>query len=152
MNWNVQLPSTDFSVYELVSEDGRKVVCKYNRSQGTIRLRYDGHYGVFMIEKDQLINRKFALSNVYGSEIGTVTKNLWHENTGSIAFNNPFHKLNYKIDAYSSFIEVSEKGANNICEIESIPHPGREQHYFPILIALAWTQLVNAGVKMEIAA
>ncbi len=149
MNWTVQLPANDFSAYEFSSDSGKKIVCKYNRSQGSLRLRSDDHYGVFMIDGEQLINRKFVLSNVYGSEVGTVIKNLWHENTGHIIFNHPTHKLHYKIDSYSSFIEISDKVINHFCELNSIPHPGREEHYMPVLISLAWMQLVSSGVGLE---
>lgn len=153
MKWSFHSSSPDFSAFELIGENSHKIVCKFNSNEGILRLRFDGHYSVFMFENTQLINRKFSITNVYGSEVGTVTRNLWHENTGIISLNHSLpHKLTYKINVFSSSIEVSEKGVKSICELHSLPDVGRELHFIPVLIALAWTQIINSNFKLEIAA
>lgn len=149
MKWNVQLCADDFSAYGFVAADGNMFSCKYNRGQGSIRMKYNEHHGVLHVDSNHIIHRKFGLSNVYGSEIGMVTRNLWHENTGHIIFNEPANKLNYKIDSYSSLIQISGNGTEHICELQNLPHPGRESHYMPIVIALAWMHNVPTGMKVE---
>lgn len=149
MKWNVQLSPNDFSAYEFTSEEGRKLFSKYNRNQGSFRMKCNEQYGVLLAETTQLNHRKFTLSNVYGSEIGMLTKNLWHENTGNIMLTQSGKKLHYKIDTYSSFIEINCEGAIQYCDLKNIPHPGREMHYMPILIALGWLYSVPITQKME---
>ena len=152
MKWTVQVSSNDFSAYHFTAADGKNFTCKLNRSQGSFRMKSNENYGVVFIDISHLTHRKFVLLNVYGSEIGIVTKNLWHENTGNIILNQSGKKLQYKIDTYSSFIEINCEGVTYYCDLQNIPHPGREMHYMPILIALAWMQTVPAAHKMESAA
>lgn len=152
MKWNVLLSPNDFSAYQFTSVDGKEFICKFNKSQGSFRMKYNDLYGVVLADTHQLFHRKFVLTNVYGSEIGLVTKNLWHENTGTVVFNHTGKKINYKIDSYSSFIEITIDNTIHFCEIKNLPHPGRELHYMPVLIALAWMHSVPAAHKMESAA
>ncbi len=149
MKWNVQLTTNDLSAFEFTSEDGKKLLSKYNRKQGSFRMKLNENYGVFLAETTQLSHRKFVISNVYGSEIGVVTKNLWHENTGNILLTQSGKKLHYKIDTFSSFMEINSEGSTQFCDFKNIPHPGRELHYMPILIALAWLYSVPAKQKLE---
>ena len=153
MKWNVQLPVNDFSGYQFLSADGKNFGLKYNRSHGSLRLKFKDQYGVFLVENEHLLHRKFVLTNVYGSVIATVLKNLWHENAGYITFHQNAHKITYKIDTYSSLLEITDGSITHICELQTIPHPGREVHYMPILIALAWMQNTHAEIiKVEVAA
>lgn len=149
MNWKLKLPGNDFAVYEFVSDNGETFSCKHNISSGSLRLKYRDYHSVFIVDKDNFANRKVVLTNVYGSEVGTVIKNLWRENTGHIILNDPGHKINYSIDTRSSIIEVTEYDAIDTCDLKGIPHPGRHEHYVPVLIALAWINEILSSKKIK---
>ena len=150
MKWIVEFTNSDHNSYEFLSADGRRFLCKFNRNQGSMRLKFADHFSVFLVDSHQLINRKILLSNVYGSEVGVLTKNLWKENSGQISLDEPYHKINYKIDSYSSFIELSEGSQTDICEFGPLPHPGRSEHFMPLVIAMAWMQSITANYKVEL--
>ena len=151
MKWILNLPGNDFSVYEFTSDSGASFICKHNKAQGSLRLRFQEQHSVFFIDENQLVNRKISLSNAYGSEIALLTKNLWRENTGALVFNGNPEKIQYKIDTHSSTIEIT-KGTTVInCDLNIIPHPGREEHFITVIIAMSWLQSVNEISQEKVA-
>lgn len=149
MKWKLTLPGNDLSVYEFASSDGSKFSCKHNISSGSLRLKHQDFHSVFNVDPNTFSNRKVVLSNVYGSEVATVTKNVWRENTGQIVFSETKQKLSYSIDPRSSFMELNEGNNVHICDFGAIPHPGREEHYIPVLIALAWISSILCKEKIK---
>lgn len=149
MNWKVKGQGNDYSLYEFVSPGGDSFSCKFNTVKGTLRLHYQQHHSVFLVDKSNLLNRKFAIANVYGSEIAIVTKSLWRENTGTVVFNEPYKQLTFKIDSRLSLIEVTVGDSTHSCDLNEIPHPGREEHYMPVLISLSWLLSISISDKLK---
>ena len=147
MRWTLQLPGNDFSVYNFASDSGEYFTCKHNPSQGSFRLKAGEHHGVFYVDEQQLINRKITLANPYGSEIATITKNIWKENTGIVVFDHSAEKIAYLVDAHASTIEVTKGDQMHICDLNKVSHPGRELHFIPVIIALSWLQSLNMVVR-----
>lgn len=152
MNWNVTLLVNELSCYEFVAEDGKIFICKFNSNNGTLRIKFKSYHAVIVTDIHHLFNRKYSLHNVYGSEIGLVTKNMWHENTGNIHFNHSSKKINYKIDHFSSLIEITIDHQIITCNLSQLPHPGKEKHFTPVLLALSWIVSVPKILELETAA
>jgi len=143
MNWILQSPGKA-SEFELTSEDGQIIKFKYSHNQQSIRMRYNEHYGVYLLDDDSFVSRKFAIRNVYGSEIGTLSKGLWRENTGTLFFNEVTDKINYHIDQKQSAIQVF----TGIREKDTIAiaDGNVDENYMLSLIVYSWVKLIAKAV------
>ena len=152
MNWKLQLPGNDFSAYEFTSTSGAQLSCKYNRAAGSLRLRLGDHHAVFFVDELQLANRKIIVNNAYGSEIALLTKNLWKENSGTVSFDANSSKIHYKIDSHNYLVEITRDNNVNHCDLNNIPHPGKEQHFIPVILAMAWVESLVTKEQVKLSA
>ena len=146
MKWTLHLRGNDFSVYEFVSETGANFTCKYNKGQGSLRLRFEEQRAVYNINEQHVTNRKVPLLNVYGSEVGLINKNLWRENTGTVTFDESLEEIQYAIDSHNYIVEITKADTTYCCDLNAVPHPAREQHFMPVIIAFSWLQTLQPRI------
>lgn len=146
MNWTLQSDESS-SEYEMISDDGQKVRFKYSRSQQSVRMRFDGNYGVYVLDEGCFEARKFAIRNVYGSEIGHVSKGLWRETSGTITLDDITGKVNYQIDTKNALLQIQTGSVQSTIYIVDGKN---EENYFLSLIVLAWMQAVSVVHTSEI--
>ncbi|HEX8334406.1 MAG TPA: hypothetical protein VF622_17415 [Segetibacter sp.] len=142
MNWTLQPSGNHTTEFELIADDGQKITFKYSRIQQSIRMRFNEHYGVYVLDEGSFIARRFAIRNVYGSEIGAVSKGSWRETSGHLILNELSEKVNYQINTRSSLIEIST-GTSIKVQIGLIDKP-TEENYLLALIVFSWMQSVSA--------
>ena len=126
----------------MTSDDGQKVKFKYSRNQQSIRMRYNENYGVYVLDEGCFDARKFAIRNVYGSEIGQVSKGLWRETTGTLTLNDVPGKIIYQIDVKKTLIEI-RTGSDEKYVIH-ITDGNFEENFMLSLIVFSWMQAVSA--------
>lgn len=134
MKWILSNSGPNTSAYEMVREDGSKIVFKYSHSQQSIRMRYNDHYGVYVLDEGGLAGKKIAIRNVYGSEIGMVTKNLLRTTSGSVFFNDSPEIINYVISADQSLIEINGDTSISIAITGSIAESTYELHLLTSIV------------------
>jgi hypothetical protein len=136
MKWKLHVRTSDFSEYELIAANGDKIVFKYNRLQEILRLRFHDQHAVYSLDHVNFEARKFTLKNIYGSEIGSVTKALWNERSGYISFDGLLEKISYRINSDHTSLKIfTDHAEEATCEIN--PTSSRELMML-VLISLSW--------------
>jgi hypothetical protein len=105
-------------------------------------MRFNDNYGVFVIDEGSFAARKFAIRNVYGSEIGTVSKGSWRETSVSVSLNDLAEKVMYEIDKKELTINIATATSKKN-EIISLKEKG-DEHFMLVIIAFSWMQSVTA--------
>lgn len=149
MKWTLQVRTSDFSEYELISAEGDKIVYKYNRSQQILRLRFNDQHAVFFFDDVNFSARKYSLKNIYGSEIGSVTKGLWNERSGHVRLDENPEKISYKINSDFTSLIVNGHKSEATCEINAATLSGAEEQMMLVLISLAWKLSVGATNELD---
>jgi hypothetical protein len=142
MNWTLQPSGNHTTEFELIADDGTKISFKYSRTQQSIRMRFNEHYGVYVLDEGSFIARKFAIRNVYGSEIGTVSKGSWRETTGALVLDDLDKQVNYQINTKSSSVEINS--GTSIKVDVGLSDRADEENYLLALIVFSWMQSVSA--------
>lgn len=139
MKWTLQSSASN-SEFELISADGKKVKFKYSRTQQSIRMRFDENHGVYVLDEGWFGARKFSIRNVYGSEIGTVSKALWKEASGTLLLNDVHEKINYRFNSKVSIVDVRE--GSMVTDTIAIADGKAEENYMLALIVFSWKQSI----------
>jgi hypothetical protein len=147
MKWTLQ-SSGNPSEFVLVSDDDQKITFKYSSAQQSIRMRFNEHFGVYVLDEKGFGAKKLSIRNVYGSEIGYILKGTWRETTGSIALDDISEKYTYEIFSTNSTIEITTASSVKN-EVRIIDAMGKES-YILALIVFSWMQSVTAVHVAEV--
>jgi hypothetical protein len=141
-------PTGNTSEFELISDDAKRVAFKYSRTQHSIRMRFNDHYGVYVLDEGSLSTRKFSIRNIYGSEIGTVKKGAWRETIGTLHLDGGAEKFSYEIIAKDCLVNISSSTSAKpyIINVDS----ASEENYMLALIVFSWMQSVSKSQVAEV--
>lgn len=146
MTWILQSPMTLPGAYRLVSSNSEVISFKYSQSQQTIRMQFGEHYGIFVLDGGSLTSPKFLIRNVYGSEIGSVTKGKRIENTGTLQLNEA-SKFYYSVNTKRNLLEVTSHrlGIVNI-ELDN----ASDENILLALMVFGWMQTATSTVLLPV--
>lgn len=140
MKWTLQSNAGNPSEFQLVSATGNQLTFKYSATQHSIRMHFNEHYGVYVIDEGSFDARKFVIRNIYGSPIGTITKEPWRGISGQLILDGLKAKVNYQLHKKDQSIEI-EAGLKTSTIV--LGNDNNEQ-YMLALIVYAWMQSVTA--------
>jgi hypothetical protein len=104
-------------------------------------MRFNEHYGVYVLDEGSFAARKFAIRNVYGSEIGTVSKGSWRETTGTLVLNDDSEKFSYQVNSKDSTIAITSSSIKSEIKVFDAE---AEENFMLALIAFSWMQSVSS--------
>jgi hypothetical protein len=144
LKWILNNSGSNISEYQMTCEDGNRIVFKYSLSQQTIRMRCNEHYGVFVLDEGGFISKKISIRNIYGSEIGAITKSLLRETSGYMLLDDFPHKINYIFSSKNSLVELAN---NSTILIDLNRRDGLDANETCLLsvIVFSWLKSVTAG-------
>ena len=149
MQWILNNSGSNVSDYQMTCDDGNRIVFKYSRSQQTIRMRCNEHYGVFVLDEGSFTSKKISIRNIYGSEIGALTKSLLRESSGYILLDDFPQKNHYIISSGKGIIEL----ANNttiFIDVTKKQDSNINETYLLSLIVFSWLQSVTADTTVRV--
>ncbi|WP_207492092.1 hypothetical protein [Aridibaculum aurantiacum] len=141
MNWNFEVSPGHIPEYRLHSSEGTQLMFKYNSQQQSIRMKFNNYQGVYLLGDAGISARKFPLLNVYGSEIGTVSKSVINPLQGTIYLEDHY-KITYKINPQQSSVELRYKEQVNVCQLGGEWNKAYEALGLITAIALSWMYAV----------
>jgi hypothetical protein len=146
MNWTLQSTGNPLE-FVLLSDDNQKAVFKYSPIQQSIRMRFNEHFGVYVLDEGSFVAKKFSIRNIYGSEIGNVTKGSWRVTSGTLVLDDVPENFTYSINADNSLIEITHRSfVKNEVKVSGTIG---EENYFLALIVFSWMQSVTAAHLAE---
>ena len=151
MKWTFQVSPHNISEYLITSSEGKMLSFKYSQLQRSIRMKYNDHRAVYMLDNKGFSAKKTFLKNVYGSEIGTISKSMLREHTGTVTLNDSLFRLDYKIGVAKHTIDISNEKISSTCHFSEGWNKEQGEMYMIAMIVLSWMYSVQTLEQVSVA-
>lgn len=144
--------------YHLLEENKVKLIMKYNPSQHSARIFFDGKQRLVFLEKSGFWNQGIVFKNEYGIHLGKISFEKWHsQHSGIIEIegkkyhhirsnNNRPELVIYEKDIQHPLLTCKLSSDNGNTEQENSYYQQDDQEYTGLMVGLCWSLLMPQSI------